>query len=130
MVIPLGSHELEVEGDLIITRLHGDFTPEQMQEWCRVVDGVIAAHGRAFSIGNYRGAGAIPPRTRRIAGDWLGSAKLRAMAVVGASAAVRLIMTMIARAGALLRNFRAPVAFFDTEAEARTWMHEQRAKHS
>ncbi len=60
MVIQLGPHQVEIEDDMVITRLRGIFTPEHMTQWCRIMDGVIAAHGGVFSIGDYRQAGSIP----------------------------------------------------------------------
>lgn len=128
MVIQLGPHQVEIEDDMVTTRLHGPFAPEHMTQWCRIMDGVIATHDGVFSIGDYRQAGSIPPETRRQVGDWPGSAKIRAMAVFGASPALRVIMTLIVRAGALLRNFKSPTLFVATETEARDWMAEQRAK--
>lgn len=128
MVIQLGPHQVEIENDIVITRLHGTFTQEQMKQWCRIMDGVIAEHDGAFSIGDYRGAGSIPPETRRLAGEWPGSAKMKGMVIFGASPVVRVIMTMIVRAGALLKNFMAPTAFVTTEAEARACVEELRAK--
>lgn len=128
MVLQFGPHQVEIDSDIVITRIHGNLTPEHMKEWCRIVDGVIAEHGEVFSIGDYHAAGSIPPETRRVVGEWPGAAQLRGMAVVGANPMLRVIMTMIARAGALLRNFRAPTVFVATEAEARAWVKEQRSK--
>jgi hypothetical protein len=128
MVIQLGLHQVEIDSDIVITRLHGALTLEHMQAWCLIADGVIAEHGGMFSIGDYRGAGAIPPQVRRWVGEWSGSAKIRGMALFGASPVLRVIMMMIARAGVLLRKFKAPTVFVATEAEARAWVSELRAR--
>lgn len=128
MVIQFGPHQVELDGDLVITRLRGTLTLEHMQKWCYIADGVIAEYGEIFSIGDYRGAGSILPQARRWVGEWSGSAQIRGMAFFGASPLLRVVMMMIARAGALLRKFMAPTVFVATEAEARAWVKEQRAK--
>lgn len=128
MATQVGLHRIEIEGDIVITRLRGAFTLEHMEAWCRLADAVIAEHGGLFSLSDFSAGGSISPESRRYVGEWSGAANVRGIALFGASTPLRILMSMIVRAGALLRSLSIPLTNVRSEADARLWVAEQRAK--
>ena len=126
MEFQTGPHLIQVEDDIIITRLHGTFTLEHAQTWCQISEDLIAKYGGIFSISDFRAGGTIQPESRCHIGQWPGVPKVRGLAMFGASLMLRVIMTMIVRAAKLLRNYTVPLITVATETEARAWIAEQR----
>ncbi len=70
--------------------------------------------------------GTISPSARKVMANEMRAVRFDAIAIFGASFAVRVISTLAAKSVQILTQQSYPVHFFDTEAEARAWLLAQR----
>ncbi|WP_437611016.1 STAS/SEC14 domain-containing protein [Sorangium sp. So ce834] len=106
--------------------VHGDLTDDR----ARAVIGVLrrAAHdGRdVLVLADVRHTGSIPASARRISAEEMRTARIDAVAIVGASFPLRVVVTLLAKGVHILTGQLYPQQFFDTEGEARAWLLAQR----
>ena len=69
-----------------------------------------------------RRTGTISPSARKVMANEMRAVRFDAIAIFGASFAVRVISTLAAKSVQILTHQSYPVHFFDTEAEARAWL--------
>jgi hypothetical protein len=83
--------------------------------------------GRAVLVlSDARRTGAFPASARKVMVDGLRSVRFDAIALFGASFSVRVIALLAAKSVQILTRQSYPVAFFDTEVEARAWLRSRR----
>jgi len=128
MVVQIGPHTVEVEGDCTLVRLHGTFTLAHMKTWCDLVDAVIAEHGHVFTISDFSGGGDFPADARLHVRHWPNVVYIRGTAIFGASIAATVVVLMMARVTRLVRKYSLPTTAVKTEREARAWIDELRKK--
>jgi hypothetical protein len=127
MVVQIGAHTIVIEGDMLITCLRGDFTAEETVAYLRLVEQVLAEHGRFFMLVDMNRADTIPPETRRISAEFGRKHPPTGMAVWGSNVAVRVLLTLILRTISFFQKDAVPIAFVASEHEARAWVAAQRS---
>lgn len=126
--VQLGTHTVEIEGDCTLVRLRGAFTLEQMKQWCGLAEEVIAQHGRLFTISDFSAGGSFPADSRRYASQWPKVVAIRGTAIFGASLAMTVMVSMMARVTQMLQKHAIPTVAVKTESEARAWIAARRKK--
>ena len=95
----------------------------------------LSEEGRRFTLGHpyvfllidMSNIGKISAEARRSSATGSSEINLRGMAIIGASAPLRIIAGLVARAVDLMnRHADNPTRFFETEAEARAWIASRR----
>lgn len=122
--IRVGPHLFRWEPpDLGYTTYGGDLDGETMRQ--------LAVRSREFTLGKPRvflivdmsRIGKVSPDARKSSAAGSQELNLRGIAVIGASAPLRIIAGLVTRAVDLInRNADNPTRFFETEAEARAWI--------
>lgn len=125
---PFGAHLQRFEPpDLYIVRIRGNVLGEDMRAQVEALQ-ALAEHtgGGVFWIADVSEMGSLTPQARRMAAaeEFAGvRTLLRGSAVVGASFTTRVVATLLIRAVRALEPRRIrPVAFVETEAEARAFL--------
>ncbi|MDI1451334.1 STAS/SEC14 domain-containing protein [Polyangium sp. 6x1] len=125
---PFGTHMHRFEPpDLYIVRVRGNVLGDDMRTQIEALRALSQyTGGGIFWIADVTAMGALTPEARRAAaggGHDDVRAILRGSAVVGASFATRVVATLLLRAvRALKPDKHRPVAFVETEAEARAFL--------
>jgi hypothetical protein len=127
MLVQIGAHTIEVEGDMLTLRVRGDFIAEEMAPYFRLVEQVLAEHGRYFMLVDMRSADTIPAETRRLSAEFGKKHPAAGLAVWGSNVAVRVLFTLILRTISLFQKAAVPIAFVASEQEARAWVAAQRS---
>jgi hypothetical protein len=128
MAVHIGAHWIEVEGDTVFTRPDGTFRLEDLKEFLGILEGVLAEHGRCFTISDFRNQVNFPAETRRYAIEWSKTHVVTGSVMFGTSLTARVTLTLMTKATALLTRRPVPLAAVATEDDARAWVAAQRAK--
>jgi hypothetical protein len=121
--------DAHIEDDLLVARIRGayDESVARHLEWLFIE--LADQYGYSLALLNASQTTTITPQARRLMAQWDASRKEPgAGAVVGASFTTKTVAKMLIRAAKLLSTSTAHFDFFDTEAEARAWLNQQRAK--
>jgi hypothetical protein len=115
------------EPDITFTRFIGDVSEDDMRrifaEWQRLIVG----KRYTFHLIDLSRMTRLSPEARKVARDVRSESLTRATVMFGASWQLRALLTIFLRAVNLLRgNTDNPVAFFDTDSQARVWLAERR----
>lgn len=110
-----------IEGDVAAVTVHGATDGNDIRKMLEIYDGIVAQHGRYACLVFCSQMEQFPPEARRLLAEWPHAHSCYAIAVVGASFAVRTVIGLFVRALHLLRLSKAPTEFFKTEAEARAF---------
>ncbi|WP_437938841.1 STAS/SEC14 domain-containing protein [Sorangium sp. So ce341] len=106
--------------------LRGDLTDDR----ARAVIGVLrraAESGRdVLVLADVRHTGSIPASARKVSAEEMRTARVDAVAIVGASFSQRVVVTLLAKGVHILTGQLYPQQFFHTEGEARAWLLAQR----
>jgi hypothetical protein len=127
MVVQIGAHTIVIEEDLLIMHVRGNFTAEETVAYIRLVEQVLAEHGRYFMLVDMTRADTIPPETRRIGAEFGKKHPTAGMAVWGSNFAVRVLFTLILRTISIFQKDAVPMAFVASEQEGRAWVAAQRS---
>lgn len=124
---PLGAHVYRIEGDILFFRMKGVVSLADMIEILRLTAEVKAANGAVFALYDSRENTGLEPAARKYATD-RGSEKTQVVAAAsfGAPFAMRVVVNMLNRAIGLIREGAVPTVLFNTEAEARAYLHAAR----
>jgi hypothetical protein len=119
--------------DLYIIRMNGDVSADDMRMQIDALRAIAQrTGGGVFWLCDVTQMGALSPEARRTAAE--ASKKgvqdvLRGSAVFGASFATRVMVGLMVRAVRILKPGKhRPLAFVETEAEARAFLDEQRKR--
>jgi hypothetical protein len=121
----IGAHRLCIEPpDICFIELFGDISGEESAQMVAVLNRLVVRR-KIFLMVLMKHLGAISMEARR-AGLEL-EAYLGAMAIVGASFSMKVIVTLAEKAFRFVRrDVPEPVWFFETEAEARSFFERRR----
>ncbi|XXX78207.1 STAS/SEC14 domain-containing protein [Sorangium sp. So ce134] len=119
--------DLREEPDGILrVALRGDLTEDR----ARAVIGALrrmAEGGRdVLVLADARHMGSIPASARKVSAEEMRTARIDAVAIIGASFSMRVVLTLVAKGVHLLTGQLYPQQLFDTEEEARAWLLAQR----
>ena len=126
---PVGRHWVLFEPpDLCVIRPVGDLSVEEVSEIMSRVGAFAAGKQRVLLMFNVERSGDMAPAARKIAMDATSRLPVAGIALFGASFAIRVAATLMAKAARILYPSSAPVPrFFASEAEARAWLNGRRA---
>ncbi|MDI1478858.1 STAS/SEC14 domain-containing protein [Polyangium sp. y55x31] len=125
---PFGTHLHRFEPpDLYIVRIRGNVLGEDMLAQVEALQALAELTGRGvFWVADVSEMGSLTPQARRVAAadEFAGLRAIhRGSAVIGASFTTRVMATLLIRAVRVLEPHRSrPVAFVETEAEARAFL--------
>ncbi len=103
----------------------------EIQRLLRIFEMVIARRGQLFLMLIAGQVRATPtPEVRRCIAEWGRHHRVTGTALVGGNAVTRAVVTLTARALAILRQDVQPITFVETETAARRWFDELRKKQS
>ncbi|MDI3291444.1 hypothetical protein [Polyangium sp. 15x6] len=119
--------EVHEEGDLLVVWLRGDYDT-QVERYMQALRGDLERrHGYRLILIHVEQAGTITTEARRDMVAWNRERRAPgAVAILGASFTARTLAKMVLTAGRLLTKRRVDFDFFESEAEARTWLAERR----
>src|SRR3954464_10818080 len=100
----VGTHTVQIEGEVLVSRIRGTFTVADAAAYFVLVDRVLAEHGRYFMLMDMSQADAVPAETRRLAAAYGRLPPAGGMAIWGSSVAIRTVFTLVARGVALFRG--------------------------
>lgn len=127
----IGTHVARVEGDTLFFHPVGDLNLQEVLEYFKLAEQVVAQRGGVYFIDDISKLGSAPPEVRRVAGDWLGHNPCLGVALYGGSVAARTIALLVVGVTRMLGKLSFPIVFVKSEQEARDWVkaqHRKRAK--
>jgi hypothetical protein len=117
------------EGDTVVLIINGIVDGEHLEVTHPRSVAAARQYGYAMTLIDARKATAMSASARRTAAALNRSDPiLSASAIFGANLLTRTLATLLWRAVALLTAQKSDLAFFETEAEARAWLAQQRPK--
>lgn len=126
---PLGNHLVEIEGDLIVVRLSGEFSLSDIKGYYALA-GELGRSQEIYCIGDMARAGSINAEARSYAVRSEQKLPIVCTAVFGINPVMRALLVMVSRAAQLLG--RSPsqtgIKFFANETEARGFIAALRAE--
>ena len=126
---PLGGHWVRVEGDLVMLRVKGVISQNDMIEFMRFQAKIRREQGWVFMLYDSRENTGLDPAARKYATDYASSeSRVDAAASFGAPFSMRVLVNMLNRASVLLGKKGTPVNLFETEAEARRFLESERQR--
>jgi len=125
----IGKHLIEIEDDVLVSRLNGDFTLDDVMAFYALA----REHGQQrpiYSIGDMTRAGSISADARRYAVENGHKLNFGATVSFGLNMPMRTLLTMLTRATELLGrgDSSAHMQFVATEQDARTYITNRRKK--
>lgn len=124
-----GTHRFYREEDLLYFELHGLFTLADAQRLYVELESLERAHGYALTAYDARAVTGMDADSRRYLGEKTrGRAERRALAVIGASFALRTILGLVQNGARLAGRPVPKTAFCSTQSEALAWLAAQRVE--
>ena len=116
------------EPDIVFMRLSGPVSAEEGAEINRLHREMGMGRDHVFFLVDLKELDGIHPSVRKESGETLKELPLRGAAIYQASFKARVVAKLIITAMNLFRSDddKAPIEFFDTEAEARDWIERRR----
>ena len=125
----IGSHQVRVEGDLFHLKWIGTVTAADVQGLILVMDRTLVEHARIFVIVDARHANGADAGARKATAKWSNYHLVAAVAYIGASLTVRVIVSITVSARRILGHAPpGPIHFVDTEDAARACIEAERRK--
>lgn len=125
----IGKHLIEFEEpDILFMRLSGPVSEQEGSEINRAHREFGVGRDHVYFLVDLKDLEGIHPSVRKESGEVLRELPLRGAAIYQASFKARVIAKLIITAMNLFRHDedKAPIEFFDTEAEARAWIEMRR----
>jgi hypothetical protein len=107
---------------LFMLKFEGEWTPEEADEFYDRIDEVKQDIDNLKFLVDASGLRNIPPKTRAVATKRSRSLRVAMLAVVGGSAKVRTLGTLLLKMVPQVKKSK----FFETEEEARAWLAESK----
>lgn len=128
---PIGKHQHRFEPpDLYVVRIDGDVSGQEIRVQIDAIQALAQRTGKSiFWLADIAKMGSIKPDARRAMAEANQEAHtaLAGSAMFGASFTSRVMINLLVRAVRILRaSKQRPVAFVETEAEARAFLDEHR----
>lgn len=129
----IGRHSVHAEGDgdTVILRMRGKVALAELQACLRFIERCCDEKGLVFVLVDHSEVGETGPEVRRELATWARTRRCSGIAVCGASLGMRVVSGLLVRG--IARIYDRPdlierVGFFRTEAEARAFLAEVRAR--
>ncbi len=127
-MLVVGRHSIQIEPpDVLRLKLSGDISERDMRGLTDYVHCMTAHLPYTLVLADVSELGDVPASARRVSADLRRPVPYRGMAFVKASFQTRILMKLVLGAmNQLTRTADNPLAFFDTEEEARAWLRQRR----
>ncbi|WP_437294381.1 STAS/SEC14 domain-containing protein [Sorangium sp. So ce426] len=102
--------------------IEGDISEEIARSLCAVFRRVSESGREVFVLSDSRRVGTLTPAARSALAEELRGVRFGGVAVFGASFSLRVVTTLASRSVQFFTGEVYPLAFFDTEGEARAWL--------
>lgn len=119
-------HSLRREEDLVIFEADGVILEADVAATLQLTTVILKTHPRYWVLVDTRKLTGVEAAARRLAATSPANKHLGGVALFGSSLLMRTLITLIVRAMAMVGHSHVVTRFFETEAEARTWLAEQR----
>ncbi len=126
----IGRHQLIAEQNVLLITFDGDFSLEDADIMGKAMMNVANEYGAVYSVSWLNKLGKVPPETRKFMGTHPVTPFWRGTAVIGASLPFRILVKLVLQGMRLLSKSEVQMAFFESEAAARTWIMALRARDS
>jgi hypothetical protein len=129
-IMQVGPHQVSIEPpDIVHLHLYGDVEVEHFQVFFQAMDSLAQSTTRTvYILRDATHGGVVTSATRKYIAQKADMTRVAAIVSYGASFHARTVLTMVSRAMRLI-NDRIPLTgFFETEAEARSWIAAHRDK--
>jgi len=126
--IQVGTHSVTREASgLLFVRYVGDCAAHEM---VAILDAIeVLGQKDILALNDLTALGDVSPAARKIVAQDRRSGLFRAIGVFGGGFTVRILVNMSVTAARTLGvGITAPIVFFETEAKARAWLDEQKAR--
>ncbi|WP_437814959.1 STAS/SEC14 domain-containing protein [Sorangium sp. So ce1078] len=111
---------------ILRVEFHGDVTDDRARAVVGVLRRVAESGRELLLLVDTRHTGAIPASARKVVAEELRTARLDAVAIMGAGFSLRVVLSLLAKGVHMLTGQPYPQQFFGTEGEARAWLLAQR----
>lgn len=123
--LPLGKHRYFLSRDLIVVETSGALAADEARQLLVTMAEIHAGCGQVRALFDVVKGASVPAETRRLLAQWnRGGREPTPTAIVGASVALQAVATMIVYAIRIFTGQLAPLAFFKSHDEARTWLNQ------
>ncbi|WP_437571519.1 STAS/SEC14 domain-containing protein [Sorangium sp. So ce542] len=116
----------EAPDGLLRLNMRGELTEDRARAIFTVLRRVAESGRDVLVLADAHHMGIIPPLARKVLTEEVRSARIDAVALVGASFSVRVIVALLAKGIHTITGRPYPQQFFATEDEARAWLFAQR----
>ena len=128
---PLGLHRWRFTPPILWIDLHGEFLERDFDEYIGTYSKIFAANPNIGLIANTaQMKGTSPEVRRRIPVEIPNNGPSIPIALLGATLAVRTLITLVANGQRLLFRRELPIAFFSDEKAAQAWVLQRIAERS
>lgn len=129
---PIGKNRYYIDNDCVFWEVREETTPADIHEIAEVTIAVYKQRGVVFFICDAFGAPQPSAATRGAmnARYQSGNTVPAPTVVVGGSALMRTLLSLVVRAIRLLGGNPPPIEFVATQEEARAWLQRQRHEHA
>jgi hypothetical protein len=126
--ISIGSHSLQFEPpNVCVITYRGDIVEDEVAELFEAIRLLVDSTKAFFFIIDLRQQSNLTPAARKRVSQELKAIQPQAVAIIGASFPVRVLVILIEKAAGVLSKADRPFnRFFDAEADARAWIEERR----
>ncbi|WP_437761613.1 STAS/SEC14 domain-containing protein [Sorangium sp. So ce281] len=102
--------------------IHGEVTEDRARAVLGAVRRVAESGCDVLVLADTRHTGPLSAAARKVVTEEVRAARIDAVAIIGASYSLRVVMTLLAKGVQMLTGRHYPQQFFDTEGEARAWL--------
>jgi hypothetical protein len=124
----LGKHLVRVDGDSLYFVTRGVVILEELEQLVEIYRRIKREHRMLFVFLDGRHSDGLAPDVRRYSVADRDKVVADLQVAFGVPFALRVVLTMMDRANALLRRKNTPVHIFDTESEARSFFEKERVR--
>lgn len=125
-----GPHRVVVEDDIMISYADQPMTTPDIVQMLKLCDAIHAQFGRVYVVTVIGPRYDLPPECRKLIAEWGRDHTMTLSIIVGASFAMRTLLSMVARAQKLLGGKATEVEFAASEADARAMIARHKASSS
>jgi len=124
--LPLGKHRYFQSQELLVVEMNGTLLVEDARQLLLTMSGIDEQLGQVLALFDVSKGATVPAEVRRLLAQWNRHGREPApTAIVGSSLALQAIATMIVYTIRIFTGKQAPLAFFQTQDEARAWLKQQ-----
>ncbi|WP_437327514.1 STAS/SEC14 domain-containing protein [Sorangium sp. So ce381] len=107
---------------IVRVAVHGEVTEDRVRAILGAIRRVAESGRDVLVLADARHMGPVSAPARKAVTEEMRGARVDAVALIGASFSMRVVVTLLAKGVQMLTGRHYPQQFFDTEGEAHTWL--------